>query len=306
MAQEIIIGLYSWQAARAVQLLKEAGIYYGADTDRTSITILRTDKTAVQDAFDKGGIEYCIPSESGCPCKGTCKGRCPSMDLEPGPGTVAIGVEGYKLDRACQILSEKGIRFEKDEDNSFLEIDTDGIKQTIRTLEAGGVSTCLLLAESTESLTLDIRPNQLDKAMTALALNGIPCRPDFSAYRMEIPRQFLVPVGCILKEKQIDSCIRPERKKPAPAPDSDFTEEEKAMLACPLPDDPCQNCVHGLCTGCQDARIYEMKIRDYKAKNLYALALKLRRRDAMKETIGTLENELGKLEATLPEFLRKG
>lgn len=88
-----------------------------------------------------------------------------------------------------------------------------------------------------------------------------------------------------------------------------FTEEDKRLLATPLPDDPCETrCSESerrACCGCPDGHAYAKAVEPYKENGIYEIALALRRRRKLKESLDKNARKLERLTNGIPDFMKE-
>lgn len=88
----------------------------------------------------------------------------------------------------------------------------------------------------------------------------------------------------------------------------EFTEEDKKLLATPLPDHPCEGCIDSIgCCGCSKGRAYTEAIKPYKEAGIYDIAVKLKELETLQSKRKALQIEIEKKEkevAKIKEALR--
>lgn len=88
-----------------------------------------------------------------------------------------------------------------------------------------------------------------------------------------------------------------------------FTEEDKRLLATPLPDDPretrCSESERHACYGCPDGHTYEKAVEPYGENGIYEIALALRHRGKRKESLDKNARKLERLTNGIPDFLKE-
>lgn len=87
----------------------------------------------------------------------------------------------------------------------------------------------------------------------------------------------------------------------------EYTEEDKKLLATPLPNNPCDFC--GLCSngccGCNKRTEYAKAVKPYKDAGVYAIARDIERLKRIEETISGFVSRYNKLNEKLPDFARR-
>lgn len=79
-----------------------------------------------------------------------------------------------------------------------------------------------------------------------------------------------------------------------------FTNEDIQMLKRPIPDNQCEICSDaGACCGCPTGKRYEDAVKPYKDAGIYAIAIMLRRKAAIRKEIEKLNAETEKIDGEL-------
>ena len=75
----------------------------------------------------------------------------------------------------------------------------------------------------------------------------------------------------------------------------EFDDEDRRLLSIDLPDNPCSKCslnINGGCCGCSKGNKYSETTRPYKEKNIYDLALKIKRMHNLQKDIVNIQKEI--------------
>lgn len=74
-----------------------------------------------------------------------------------------------------------------------------------------------------------------------------------------------------------------------------FDDEDRRLLSVDIPDNPCENCSLmkiGGCCGCPDNIEYTKAILPYKERNIFELALKIKRMHNLQKDIVNIQKEI--------------
>ena len=72
-----------------------------------------------------------------------------------------------------------------------------------------------------------------------------------------------------------------------------FDNEDRRLLSIEIPDDPCNKCqINSGCLGCCDETEYCNFIKPYKDRNIYDLALKIKRMHKLQKDIINMQKEI--------------
>lgn len=74
-----------------------------------------------------------------------------------------------------------------------------------------------------------------------------------------------------------------------------FDDEDRRLLSIDIPDNPCENCSLmkiGGCCGCPDNIEYTKIILPYKERNIFELALKIKRMNKLQKEISNMQKEI--------------
>lgn len=73
-----------------------------------------------------------------------------------------------------------------------------------------------------------------------------------------------------------------------------FDDEDRRLLSIEIPDDPCDNCSlkNNGCCGCPDGTKYVETTKPYKERNIYDLALKIKRMHKLQKEISDMQKEI--------------
>lgn len=84
-----------------------------------------------------------------------------------------------------------------------------------------------------------------------------------------------------------------------------FDENDRKLLAQPLPENPCSTCGAGAeCCGCPKGNAYEKAIQPYKDANIFEIACDLQRRRHILDEISKLNAEMDEINKRVPDFCR--
>ena len=73
-----------------------------------------------------------------------------------------------------------------------------------------------------------------------------------------------------------------------------FDDEDRRLLSIEIPDDPCDKCYLNSngCCGCSDGTQYAETTKLYKERNIYDLALKIKRMHKLQKEISDMQKEI--------------
>lgn len=85
-----------------------------------------------------------------------------------------------------------------------------------------------------------------------------------------------------------------------------FSEEDKNLLAQPLPENPCNYCLtkRWSCCGCDKQKKYDEMLKPYKDRGLLEYKITIDKIKENKHRIMWMRGEINSLKAKLPEELR--
>lgn len=76
-----------------------------------------------------------------------------------------------------------------------------------------------------------------------------------------------------------------------------FDDEDRRLLSIEIPDDPCDKCYLNSngCCGCPDGTKYVEATKPYKERNIYNLALKIKRMHKLQKEISDMQKEIDEI-----------
>lgn len=85
-----------------------------------------------------------------------------------------------------------------------------------------------------------------------------------------------------------------------------FSEEDKNLLAQPLPENPCNHCLtkRWSCCGCDKQKKYDEKLKPYKDRSLLEYKMIIEEIRKKEREIMWTQGEINSLKAELPKELR--
>ena len=85
-----------------------------------------------------------------------------------------------------------------------------------------------------------------------------------------------------------------------------FDNEDRRLLSIEIPDDPCNKCqINSGCLGCCDETEYCNFIKPYKDRNIYDLALKIKRMHKLQKDIINMQKEIDNIEYSTYYYIAK-